>query len=89
MSFQLGVPSTIPVCYYCGIEKKEITLLGKLRYDKEAPSHAVFNKEPCDRCRQWMKDGFILAEIKNGELKISLPEFGSSDAYSVSLIYLR
>lgn len=46
-----GVNPCIPLCAFCGEEKNQIALLGKLRDDKEAPKYAVIDAEPCDNCK--------------------------------------
>jgi hypothetical protein len=50
-----GVNPTIPLCYFCGKEKGEIALLGKLRGDVEAPRNTVLDMEPCDLCKERRK----------------------------------
>lgn len=58
-----GINPAIPVCFYCGKEKNEVLLLGRLKGDVEAPRHAVWNKEPCGTCKGYMKQGIILISI--------------------------
>lgn len=60
LSPQHGVNPCIPKCFFCGRDKNEILLLGRLPGDAEAPRGAVFNCEPCDKCAQHMRDGIIL-----------------------------
>ena len=38
-----GVNPTIPICFYCGEDKNEVALLGKLHGDKEAPMRMWIN----------------------------------------------
>ena len=56
----------MPVCYLCGEEKGEILLMGKLRGDAEAPRRAVFDYEPCDKCKGHMKQGVIFISCLDG-----------------------
>lgn len=60
-----GVNPTIPVCFYCGEEKNEVLLLGRLKDDAEAPHHAVWDKEPCDTCKDHMRQGVILISVSD------------------------
>lgn len=62
-----GLNPTIPICFWCGKEKNEIALMGRIGdarkgEDFEAPMQAVFDYEPCDRCREKMSLGFTLIE---------------------------
>jgi hypothetical protein len=61
-----GVNPTIPICFYCGNDKNQIVLMGRLPNDKEAPKNTCFDKEPCDKCKEYMKQGVILVSVKNG-----------------------
>ncbi len=60
-----GVNPTIPICFWCGEEKGEIALLGKLPGDAEAPRNMVLDYEPCECCRAKMAMGFTLMEATN------------------------
>ena len=57
-----GVNPTIPICFWCGKEKNEIVLLGKLKGDAEAPRSCVINYEPCDKCKEAWKEGILFIE---------------------------
>ncbi len=46
-----GVNPTIPICFWCGEEKGEIALLGKLPGDAEAPRNMVLDYEPSGRTK--------------------------------------
>lgn len=61
-----GLNPAIPICFYCGEEKNEIIIAGHLRGDEQAPHHAVWDRIPCDECRDWMKQGVILISVKDG-----------------------
>ena len=63
-----GVNPTIPVCFFCGEEKNEIALLGKIgdgrkKEDFEAPRHMVLDYEPCDKCKEQWSQGVALIEV--------------------------
>ncbi len=63
-----GLNPCIPNCFFCNQPKNEILLLGLIRDgDREAPRNAVFDREPCDNCKQHMQAGVILVSTKNGE----------------------
>jgi hypothetical protein len=62
-----GLNPCIPRCFVCGEDKNEILLLGLLPGDEEAPKGAVFNKEPCEKCKEYMKIGVIFIVVKDGE----------------------
>lgn len=49
-----GANPTIPICFFCGEDKNEVALLGKLSGDKEAPMRMWINGdyEPCDECKK-------------------------------------
>ncbi len=63
LSEKHGVNPAIPKCFFCGEDKNEILLLGKLKDDAEAPRGAVFNHEPCDKCNGYMEQGVILISV--------------------------
>lgn len=46
-----GLNPCIPVCAFCGKEKNEIALLGRLKGDAEAPHNAIIDYVPCEECQ--------------------------------------
>ena len=61
-----GLNPTIPVCFWCGKEKDEIALMGKMgkgRQDIEAPRSMVIDYEPCPECRKKMGNGVTVMEV--------------------------
>ena len=58
-----GVNPTIPKCFFCGEDKNEVLLLGKLKGDAEAPRDAVFDRNPCKTCSEYMEQGIILISV--------------------------
>lgn len=54
-----GLNPTIPVCAWCGEQKNEIALMGRIKTevrgeDPQAPMYCVLDYEPCDHCKeQW------------------------------------
>ena len=61
-----GVNPCIPRCFFCGEDKNEVALLGRLPNDAEAPRHAILDHEPCDKCRAFMDRGIILISVRDG-----------------------
>lgn len=58
-----GVNPTIPVCFFCGKEKKQVALLGKLKDDAEAPRNMVLDYEPCDDCKALFEENILLMGV--------------------------
>lgn len=67
ISQKYGVNPAIPVCFFCTEPKNELILAGRLPNDEEAPQNAVWDMEPCDKCKSFMEQGIILVSVKNGE----------------------
>lgn len=51
-------------CFFCG-KPKEILLNKRLK--KSLPHSAVYNKEPCNECKEFMAQGIIIIGVKDGE----------------------
>jgi hypothetical protein len=63
LSSKYGVNPCIPVCFFCGKEKNELLLLGKIGKrgeDIEAPKEAVFDYEPCEACKKLIGDNVLV-----------------------------
>lgn len=67
LSQKHGVNPAIPHCYFCGEAKNEVILAGLLPNDAEAPRAAVWDKRPCDRCAEHMRQGVMLIKVRDGE----------------------
>ena len=68
LSKKYGVNPAIPVCFFCGKEKNQLILAGRLGVkDEEAPKHKVWDMEPCDECKKLMEMGIMLISIRDGE----------------------
>lgn len=52
VSEEHGLNPTIPVCFWCGKDKGEVVLLGKLKGDREAPMKSILDIQPCPECRK-------------------------------------
>lgn len=84
-----GLNPTIPVCFWCGKDKNEIALLGRIREktknryganvtkrdsDIEAPSRMVIDYEPCDECKKWWDSGVAVLEVQQTPIQPNQPE---------------
>lgn len=71
LSPEHGVNPTIPVCFWCGKDKNEIALLGRIggKEDREALSRMVLDYEPCEECSRGMSRGFRLDKSASGRGK--------------------
>jgi hypothetical protein len=76
LSPKYGVNPTMPLCFFCGEEKNEIALLGKLPGDAKAPRHMWIPGDytPCDKCREKWDKGIALIEASE------TPEFDNQPA---------
>lgn len=78
-----GLNPTIPVCFWCGKNKNEIVLLGKLKDDKEAPKNVVMDYEPCEKCAEMFSRGLhvIAATTSSIEDRPPLSKVGDNFVY--------
>ncbi len=60
-----GLNPSISLCFYCGKEKNELVLPGRLKGDIEAPRKAVWSMEPCDDCKKYMAEGVLLCVVRD------------------------
>lgn len=59
-----GLNPLIPKCFFCGEEKNEIAILGKIdRKDSEAPRSAIIDYVPCEACQKKFESGILLIEV--------------------------
>ena len=73
VSEKYGVNPTIPVCFFCGEEKNEIALLGKItnkqtKEEIQAPMKMVLDYEPCDKCKEAWSSGVAIIEVTQTDL---------------------
>jgi len=61
-----GLNPTVPTCFICGESKNEVVLLGA-SYKDEAPMNMCLDKEPCDKCKDYMEKGVIFISVRDGE----------------------
>ena len=75
-----GLNPTIPVCFWCGKEKNEIALLGRIREktkrgsDIKAPRRMVIDYEPCDECKDMWESGVAVIEVQETPTTPNQPE---------------
>lgn len=58
-----GVNPSLSACWFCGGDKNELVLPGRLPDDAQAPHRAVWNREPCETCKGHMAAGVICLEV--------------------------
>lgn len=53
-----GLNPSIPICFWCGEEKNEVVLLGKMnKEDSEAPRRILIDYKPCEKCKKAFEQG--------------------------------
>lgn len=58
LSPEHGLNPTIPICFWCGKEKNEIALMGKInKNDDAAPRRIIMDYEPCEHCKDIFSKG--------------------------------
>lgn len=94
LSPKFGLNPTIPVCFWCGSDKNEIAVLGRIGNeirgeDFEAPKHMVLDYEPCDNCRENMSKGFTVMEATNRPNSVTNMEIQSGVYPTGRFVVLR
>jgi hypothetical protein len=51
-------------CFFCN-QPKEILLDRRLKVS--LPMNAVYDKEPCDKCKEYMTMGILIISVRDGE----------------------
>lgn len=63
-----GLNCVMSICFWCGQERGDIALLGRISADgnddAEAPRRAVIDYEPCDACKERMNKGITIFECE-------------------------
>ena len=65
ISHKYGLNPTIPVCFWCGKQKNEIALMGRMTEDIEAPKNMVLDYVPCEECQSHMNMGVAILEASD------------------------
>lgn len=89
LSPKYGVNPTIPICFFCGEEKNEVAMLGRIGdgrkgEDFEAPRHMLLDYEPCDKCKENMDKGITLIGVVTEPIEDGRPPItksGDTDLY--------
>ena len=66
----------IPICFFCGKEKNEIAVLGRIgdkKEDIQAPHNALLDYTPCDTCQEMMSKGITMIGVVSHKIN-NLPE---------------
>jgi hypothetical protein len=63
LSEKHGLNPCIPKCFWCGEDKNEIALLGRLPNDAEAPCSVILDYEPCDKCKEEHAKGILVLVV--------------------------
>lgn len=66
LSNKHGVNPSVGLCYFCG-KAKDVLLFGRMQDDAEAPHECIHDTEPCDVCKEHMKEGVFFMEARPGE----------------------
>lgn len=86
ISPKYGVNPVIPLCFFCGEQKNEIALMGRIRNgqrggDFEAPKEVILDYVPCDCCKERLNNTEVLiVEVTRTPLPDGRPPI-SKDAY--------
>jgi hypothetical protein len=82
LSEKHGVNPSLSICIYCG-ESDSVILFGAMRGDAEAPRQCIMSYEPCDKCKQVMKekDGIAIFALSSDEKNIHGAAIIKADAF--------
>lgn len=75
-----GLNPSIPVCMFCGQQKNEIVLFGKIggkNEDVEAPKNAIIDYEPCDKCKELIGDNILVVGVEDRGARNIMPIQGN------------
>ena len=84
-----GVNPCIPICFWCGEDKNEIALLGKLPGDVAAPHRAFLDFEPCAKCKEHMDKGITLVGISKTPMVEGLPAISNNTYPTGTVLVLK
>lgn len=60
-----GVNPSIDICFWCGKDSGNISLLGHIKGGKEAPRYSINTYEPCDSCKKLGEGKIMLLHVVN------------------------
>jgi len=58
-----GLNPSLETCFICGEDKGTLILFGRIQGDEEAPRRTCVNREPCEKCKEWMAQGVICISV--------------------------
>lgn len=79
LSPKYGLNPSMVKCFWCG-EDIGIALMGKLKGDAEAPRSIIQSYEPCDKCKEYFKQGILVAGISSKPVIDNLPPISHNNA---------
>lgn len=62
LSERYGVNPMVVQCFWCGNDRGDLALLGRLPGDEEAPHLGLLDYTPCTKCKDDMAQGITLIE---------------------------
>ena len=69
-----GLNPSMVMCFWCGEEKNELVLLGRMnREDSEAPRKILRDYEPCDKCKELFSHGVHIIGVSETPAIEGLP----------------
>lgn len=74
-----GLNPCIPICVFCGKEKDEVAIMGKLKGDAKAPRSAIIDYQPCDECLANWAQGVALIKVTTMQPENNLPPLIEKD----------
>ena len=84
-----GVNPTIPICAWCGKQRNEIALLGKLPGDAEAPKNVIIDYEPCDECKAQWEQGVAIIEVSRTPMTAGQPPIAEGAYPTGSVVVVK
>lgn len=73
ISPQYGVNPGMSACFFCGSEKSELCLYGRLKGDAKAPMHTLINYEPCEQCKKRFQGSVVMMAVTETPVVKELP----------------
>jgi hypothetical protein len=62
LSERHGVNPAVEQCFVC-LKDKGLVLFGRMKNDQKAPTKVCMDQEPCEECKDFMKQGIILISV--------------------------
>jgi len=72
LSEKHGVNPSVCVCFWCGEDRGDLVLAGRLAGDREMPHKCIVDYEPCDACQAKMATGITLIEVSDHVIREDL-----------------